>query len=211
MVVNVKKYRTVNCMETLIFIAVAAFVVMQFTSTKLPKGKAVKKQLQQAKKQQQAVLEKLKTEVQQAHNGGHTPPTTSSQVKTEKIKTSVKKDHPLYPVASQLEGFTERDFLQGAKQAYAFFQEMLKKEDWEALGNLCAPHLIHELRANETKPKPSGTLKATALTSEVTGRTAFVDVKFESTKTENAEIWTFAKSLNTEDPNWELEEIQTAS
>ncbi len=132
--------------------------------------------------------------------------------------------------------FEEKHFLQGAKKAYQYYYEKWNEKDDEALSLLVAPHvlapLVEELNDLDEKNRaPQVEVKQINRTeivdARLNGRTAIVDVQFEAQQAENIisektgkrvgkektpktvkTVWTFARPVDAEDPNWEVEAIQ---
>lgn len=132
--------------------------------------------------------------------------------------------------------FDEKHFLQGAKKAYQYYYEKWNTKDDEALSQLLAPHvlapLVEELNELDEKNRtPQVEVKrinrAEIVDARLNGRTAIVDVQFEVQQADNMvsektgklvgkekapktvkTVWTFARPVDSEDPNWEVEAIQ---
>ena len=130
--------------------------------------------------------------------------------------------------------FREKAFLKGAQEAYKFYYASWNKKDDDALANLVSPTYLDDLIGQLDKLDQKGHWpkvevkefeRVDILEARLNGQTAIVDVQFRVLQSENtvkedakfvgkekepkvvASVWTLARSLKSEDPNWELEGI----
>ncbi|MDD9912819.1 MAG: Tim44/TimA family putative adaptor protein [Alphaproteobacteria bacterium] len=196
--------------DLIIIILIGFFVFTRFFGQKLP----IDKQLKQAKKIAGArVVDFPKTPQPEKDDG--------------KIAglADLKQADP---------SFREKDFLAGAKKAYQFFYKSWNEKDDEKLANLVSPNLLDQLIADlnemdEKKQSPAVKIESIntvkILEARLHGKSALIDVQFTVKQSENTmkeggsfvgkekpikeikTVWTFARALTAEDPNWELESI----
>lgn len=141
---------------------------------------------------------------------------------------AVKKPTPKKADLSGLDGlgqikaldtnFDEARFLEGAVAAYGYFYDRWNARDAEALANLCAPQLMRKLEPELDDAVPvavSGTPAAQIAEARVNGRTAVIEVDFSATHSEDGgpkhtvrSRWVLARPLNSDDPNWELQQVR---
>jgi predicted lipid-binding transport protein (Tim44 family) len=121
-------------------------------------------------------------------------------------------------------GFSEADFLDGARAAYGYFYQSWNARDEEGLDNLCAPtlfgRLMNELHDDATYApvEVDEIVDARIGDVRVHGQTAIVSVDFEAVQREGDGVaktvkskWVLARPLGSEDPNWELQDIVVRS
>lgn len=135
--------------------------------------------------------------------------------------------------------FNEKEFLQGAASAYEMYYEAFNAGDEDMLDELTAPRVYDmameqldeaESQGQEAKVDVKA-IKATSLVdARIHGRSMVVDVKYEAEICEYTvdnegkvaegskedvrkvtSVWTWAKPVGNEDPNWELEAINAVS
>lgn len=128
--------------------------------------------------------------------------------------------------------FKKAEFISGALSAFSVYAEAVNKMDEETLDALMGPQLFDEvmdkLESAKKAGKPveikiAGTPKAEIVDSRVMGRTAILDVSYtvkmaefkkgakNTTPKETTVVWTWARAIDSEDPNWELEQISKPS
>ncbi|RYG61426.1 MAG: hypothetical protein EON60_03580 [Alphaproteobacteria bacterium] len=118
--------------------------------------------------------------------------------------------------------FNEADFVDGAKAAYGYFNSCWNAKDEEGLANLCAPALFDRLRLQLQDDRLWEETHVDAITdaaiveARVHGKTAVIDVMFETLEREGSSaaravkrLWVLARPLGSDDPNWELQDIKT--
>jgi predicted lipid-binding transport protein (Tim44 family) len=136
-------------------------------------------------------------------------------------------------------GFDPGQFLDGAKGAYEMIVSAYADGDAQALQNLLGKDVFdgferaireREGRGEKMESTLVGINKADIIEAEVKNRTAYVTVKFVSemiTVTRDAEgdvvegdakkvrevtdIWTFAREINSKNPNWKLVATEAAN
>ena len=119
-------------------------------------------------------------------------------------------------------GFNEAEFLDGAKSAYGYFYACWNARDEDGLDNLCAPALYGRLLVQLQDERLWEEVHVEEITSvtlgeaRVHGKTAVIDVDFETVERDGASVprpvkrrWVLARPLGSEDPNWELQDIKT--
>lgn len=135
-------------------------------------------------------------------------------------------------------GFDVGRFIEGSQAAYRMILEAYWKGDAETLGELCTPDVREAFVAAITARREAGeTLdnrlvridRATIVDSVVDGRDARLTVRFDAdiaavtrdadgtviagTMTDAVEthdVWTFARTLKSSDPNWKLADTDEA-
>jgi predicted lipid-binding transport protein (Tim44 family) len=115
--------------------------------------------------------------------------------------------------------FKEGKFLKGADNALKMYYESLKDGDEEFLEDFLAPRLMDETRDFlESKPKNLKLVDkvktSSIVNADIKGRTAFVDVMFDVSFDDSSSekvIWTLARPVDSDDPNWDLDQIQKPS
>ncbi|MCP4355324.1 MAG: TIM44-like domain-containing protein [Proteobacteria bacterium] len=133
--------------------------------------------------------------------------------------------------------FTEKNFLKGAKSAFNWFYECLNKDDDEKLEKFVSPKIFSEMISwlNNLDKKDQKVFIDIEFLKEpeivdcrTVARTAFIDViyninlkttikgkkskKIESKETKKQSVvWTWAKNIESTDPNWQLEEMKNVS
>lgn len=113
--------------------------------------------------------------------------------------------------------FKEKDFIDGAKQAFGLYYTAVAQKDMDTLEALLSPPLFAEISEkiengveHFTVAKPP---KAEIVDVKLHGRTALVDVKYTAEldtptkKQQHTSVWTWVKPITTDDPNWELDKI----
>lgn len=135
------------------------------------------------------------------------------------------------------EGFDEQRFKEGTAAAYKYFVECWVAQDEEGLEKLCAPELMNQLRVdmesyNEREVKPwladVSVVGVEVVGARVVGRSAIVEAEVTA-KQREGEIaadedapadmkavplhevrvrWVLARPLASDDPNWELQQIE---
>ena len=135
-------------------------------------------------------------------------------------------------------GFDLPRFLEGAQAAYRMTLEAFWRGDEEALGDLCVPEVRDAFAAAIAARREAGeTLenrliridRAAVTETQVNGREARITVRFDAdiaAVTRNAagelvagtltdavethDVWTFARTLKSGDPNWKLADTDEA-
>lgn len=206
----------------ILIIALVAFVVItRFTKFKLPKDprdKAARK----------ADLERLRRPLLRDDEPAapqqpiDITPLAEARVTPMKAKApkltprDVKHLDGLEQIKALEPSFSEKTFLEGAKSAYLYFVQVWNAKDEQGIENLTAPaltaRLLTELEATSYAPIGAITLTSTVIDSaRVHGKTAVLDVLFEGEEagTPFRRRWTLARPLNSEDPNWDVQDMQS--
>lgn len=204
--------------DILIIVLILAFVVTRFMSHDLPKE--TKKKRTTASK---------KSTVVSFPNEGIKP------VKTRKKSPNLDNLSGMEQVKAMDNAFKERDFLEGAKQGYTMFYSALNDIDEETLDDLTAPRLFDrymdkveslENKGHKQIVEIQSIEDASVVEAKVSGQTAIIDVKYiakhveyivdgednivsgdKKTVKDVTTVWTWARNVNSTDPNWELEEV----
>jgi predicted lipid-binding transport protein (Tim44 family) len=203
-----------SVIDLIIVLAVGAFIASRFFSHKLPKELTGKSK------------PKRKTQV--------------VDFPTAPALETVDKEPPMLAKIREADRqFTTAGFLDGARKAYFYYYEKWNTKDDEALANLVSPGLsnglIEKLNAlDKKKQRPLVDVKEITAVDIVdvrlSGQTAIIDVQFTAKQSENTvheetgkvvgarksakmvkSVWTFARSLKSDDPNWEVEAITKPS
>ena len=131
--------------------------------------------------------------------------------------------------------FNKKEFTEGAKAAYFMFYEAINEVDEETLDDLTAPRVFDRFMEKVESLEAQGQkqvfdikeiVEAEIVDARVHGQTAIIDVKYKAnhvefivdgedslvsgddeTAKEVNTVWTWARNINAEDPNWELEDI----
>lgn len=129
--------------------------------------------------------------------------------------------------------FDEKEFKQGARQAYMLYQQAVAEGDEETLANLVSPRLFDQITEAIDQLDEAGKHRVTRIDSfdtveivdtRISGQTALIDLKYTVTQAQSdvkadttstqakgkktSTVWTWARNLADEDPNWELEDIK---
>lgn len=132
--------------------------------------------------------------------------------------------------------FNEKEFKQGAKQAYMLYWQAVAEGDEETIANLVAPRLFDSALETIETLEEQGRHRVTRIDkfddmsivdTRVSGRTALIDLKYTVTQAQSdvktdtstteakakkvTTVWTWARNLADEDPNWELEDISNVN
>lgn len=133
--------------------------------------------------------------------------------------------------------FNKKEFLQGCESAFKLYHDALNNHDEDTLDALLAPRLfdqtvemLEELRKNGQKLQAEvvSIHACDVLDVRTHGRTFVVEVRFEAdvilykttdkntmvkgeskTPVRKQMVWTLARPAKSDDPNWEVEDIQT--
>jgi predicted lipid-binding transport protein (Tim44 family) len=134
--------------------------------------------------------------------------------------------------------FSEKEFLSGAELAYQMYYSAINEQDEETLESMMAPRKFDEIMEGietlEAEGKKRVVLidkihKIEILDAKLHGLTAIIDVKYVVEQTDFIEdlskdpkkvkqkpkkvtsVWTWAKSVGSDDLNWELETMALLS
>lgn len=212
--------------DVLVIGLVGLFIVSRFFAFKLPKDsrpKAVRR-TDFSKLFQRHIPADPKTD--EAKVGA--APVRAAKATTPKVKkvVTVKKVSAkdlaglsgLEKIKALDPAFEEKKFLEGAKTAYGYFYKCWNAKDESGLVDLCAPRLVDRVVGEwERKWQKIDVVEVTSATigeARVSGRTAIVEavinsvVKNGASKKKVANRWLLARAMGSDDPNWELQEMQ---
>ena len=200
-------------LDILVLVLVGAFIASRFLGFKLPKDTTLKNRKRRPGRAGR-VLDFPKAPAAEAKLPA--PAAASPVQPVKKVDVSHLKG---IEKLKALEGdFSEKSFLEGAKKAYTYYYENLAKGDEGALEHLLAPRLMEEIaeqleRDGTPKAQPITDLKAETADVRVSGRSAVIDVSFGAKHGNDTRksVWTLARPLGSEDPNWEVQAIQPLS
>jgi predicted lipid-binding transport protein (Tim44 family) len=107
--------------------------------------------------------------------------------------------------------FDTAKFLGGAREAYKMILDAFTRGDREALRPLLAPDVMaafeEAIKTRTTPPDPLlRLLNARIVGAHLEGRQAEITVAFNAEFSYGAvtDVWTFARSVDSSDPNWQL-------
>ena len=212
-------------LDLIVLVIVGVFIYTRFFGHKLPKDLQKKAKKSASKMKAGQILDFPKETVEKA------------APKPKKPKVDLSQYEGIDQVKAADNSFSEHAFLKGAKTAYEFYYDAWNRKDDEALANFLSPQLMDDAveTFNEMDKKgQSPKIEVSRVSGEVVdgrvhGRTAIVDVKFTAEQSENivddkekvvgkkkpakevVTIWTFARIVDADDPNWELEKISRPS
>lgn len=207
--------------DVLVLVLVALIVVTRFTKFKLPKDsrdKAARRhdwtQLRRGLMPDEEQPREESPKVVGRANVSEKPAKPSAKELAKGLE-GMAKIKVLEP------GFDEREFLDGAKAAYGYFYDCWNRKDEAAMDELCAPTLLNRLvgrwQGKEWQAVTvDGIEDAQIGGARVHGKTAIIEVDFKATHREGSGVprpvrsrWTLARALNSDDPNWELQDMKT--
>ncbi len=130
--------------------------------------------------------------------------------------------------------FNEKDFIEGATSAFELYHKAITEDDEDMLEDLLSPKLFDQYLEQAERYDEAGEQMAFAIKevnveimdARLSGRTAIIEVKYHARIAQaildadnvatqgNLEdfqevttVWTWARSVDAEDLNWELESI----
>lgn len=210
--------------DIIFLVILAAFIYTRFFGHKLPKNKSGKKsaEILSFPKDTQGVEQKA-------------PP------KPKKPKISSKKLAELEgmdQIKAVDRQFNEKEFLKGAEHAFGMYYDAYGKKDEDTLEQLLGARLFDEVmdKLDDLEKEgltPGATCKNVESTeivdARVSGKAMIIDVKYVAETSEFAldesgkvkqgrktpktqtQIWTWARPIDSDDPNWQLEKITMPS
>ncbi len=121
-------------------------------------------------------------------------------------------------------GFTQREFVKGAKAAYEMIVQAFADGDRKTLKNLLTPDVYDDYDAAIKAREESGAeplelmrIRESEIESgELNGSVAEVSVVFAAELTDGErvsktrELWTFERDIKSRDPNWRLSDVSAA-
>ena len=210
-----------SALDIVFLILLAVFIVSRFMGNQLPKddkkSKKVVKFPEDVIKEVEKVQKEQKKKVSLKHLEG---------LSGVKLIEQADKD------------FKKKEFLSGAELAYQMYYDAINDKDEETLEGMVAPRHFDEIMESvetlESENKKRFVLieeieNVEIVESKLHGRTAIIDVKYVAQQTDVIEsedlseddvakapsevvsIWTWARSIDSEDLNWELERITLLS
>lgn len=206
--------------DIVVLVLVGLAVVTRFTKFKLPKdGRDKAAKGQDWGQLRRGLMPQDETKPEPKVVGEGAAPVASKPVKP--AKDAGKGLEGIAKIAALEPGFSEKEFLNGAKAAYGYFYECWNRKDESGMDELCAPVLLNRVVARwQGKDWQAVTVDslddAKVAGARVHGKTAIVEVDFKATQREGAGVpksvrgrWTLARALNSDDPNWELQDMKT--
>ncbi len=210
-----------SALDIVFLILLAVFIVSRFMGNQLPKddkkSKKVVKFPEDVIKEVEKVQKEQKKKVSLKHLEG---------LSGVKLIEQADKD------------FKKKEFLSGAELAYQMYYDAINDKDEDTLEGMVAPRHFDEIMES-VETLESENKKRIVLIEEIEnveiveaklhGRTAIIDVKYVAQQTDVIEsedlseddvekapsevvsIWTWARSIDSEDLNWELERITLLS
>lgn len=207
-------------LDIVFLIVMAIFIVTRFMGHKLPKDN---------KKETKNIVKFPKTTA-----GIKEKPVVVSKAK----QADIEKLSGIEQIKSVDKDFNEKEFLSGSELAYKMYYDAINERDEETLEAMVAPRKFDELMESIETLEEEGKQRFITLDSmksveildaRLHGRTAIVDVKYvclqqdsiekldtkkSSAKVKQKEVstvWSWAKSIDSDDLNWELESISLLS
>lgn len=219
--------------DIIVVVLVLAFVVSRFTGFSLPKDP---RKPQERRGDWEQLKQKFGAPPPQVKD--ITPVTAvKAPKKPVKPKVDVSGLSGIEQVKALDASFSEEGFKQGVEAAYKYFYQCWNNLDEEGLDNLCGTALMDKLtvqladhKKHKTKPQVLiNSIDAVEIAdARVKGRSAVIEVLITATQSED-EIgvakkrkggatgpvvhqqqvkWVLARALNSDDPNWELQDIK---
>lgn len=208
-------------MDFIILLMVAAFIVSRFMGHNLPKEDPKDK-------------EKLKNIVPFPEM----TPTEKPKVVQKPMKKDIQGLSGVAQIQAMDPSFNEKEFLSGATSAYDMYIDAYNERDEEALDALLAPKKLDEVMDDIEALEEDGKQRLFVLEkmenveiidAKLHGRTAIIDVKYTALQKESvskigtkpsavrskakeiSQIWTWARNIDSDDLNWELESTSLLS
>ena len=207
-----------HLIDFIIIVALGIFIFTRFFSDKLPKD------LQPKSKKRKPAGRSVK------------PSQVLEFPKTPELEN--EKD-PAVKLRKMDTNFDEKAFVKGIEAAYRYYVEAWNAQDDEKLENLLAPQFLDDhLEMMEKLAQKGQTPKvdikkwgsAKLLDARLNGRTAIVDVQIIVEQSDNFQkedgklvggkakpakevkfVWTLARSIDSDDPNWEVDAMTKPS
>lgn len=203
--------------DILITVGMVVFIATRFLGYKLPKDLTPKKKRKPSS-----------TKTHGAQKGQVVALPSRAEKDTGKVPG-------LAEVKTALPDFREKEFLAGTKKAYKYYYTKRNEGDAEALEPLLVPHLLDAVITEIEEAEEQNLTFATDVKSvdtvdllegKMNGRTALIEVQFTATQADNMmdtkgkvkgtakrpkatkTVWTFARPVDSEDPNWDVTSIE---
>jgi predicted lipid-binding transport protein (Tim44 family) len=194
-----------SLLDLLVLGVLGVFVYTRFFGTKLPKDKG---------KAGADILDFPKTTVQGAPLSRAARDAEVSRQRQDQIQSASGVDKIRLADPS----FHELEFVAGAVKAYEMYHQALATADEDTLQDLLSPRLfqkvVDELPDLQGTPAFRQMADASIVDARVNGRTVILDVKYVADHADGSRkttVWTWARSLASTDPNWELEDMKALS
>tara|TARA_R110000868_G_scaffold218576_1_gene468970 strand:+ start:114898 stop:115545 length:648 start_codon:yes stop_codon:yes gene_type:complete len=208
-------------LDVIFLIVMAIFIATRFFGHKLPKD--------DKKLNKKNVVKFPNSEISEV---------VKEQVKPKHKKVDLSKLSGLEQIKATDKSFKEKDFIAGATNAYQMYYDALNERDEKTLENMLAPRKFDEIMESIESLEEEGkqrfvdidTFKnVEIIDARLHGRTAIIEVKYivmqkdfiedldtkKSPKSlknkEVSTVWTWARSVESDDLNWELESIALLS
>ena len=205
-------------LDLMILLVVGYFVYSRFFGTKIPKGKdSDAKDIYQAMGAARKKQDKARDiPAADAPEKAKPQPLKKTKIDPEKIA----KLDGVAKIKAVDSRFDEAEFIGGAKQAYGIYYAALSSGDEDTLESLVAPKIFDELADQIDEGKNPKVVieeepKAEITNTRIHGRSLMIETTYtakltiDGKKTQTVkEIWTWGRSADDEDPNWELESQQ---
>ena len=199
--------------DIIFLILIAVFIYTRFFGKSLPKSKRGGKKQNVFKFPVDDIEKAMREQMQQTLAQAQAKK-SAAQKRAAASLTGLAKIKAIDPT------FNKNQFLEGATNAYGFFYDACNNRDEDTLDALTAPRLFDEtidkLEANPNAKTSVESLDDVKIVdSKVHGRTILIDVKYSAKQSDKPkakakkveQIWTWARAVDQEDPNWELEAI----
>lgn len=198
-------------LDLIIIVIVGLFIYSRFFSKALPRdeGKSAKNIREAYGIKPAADKEKVVP---------MTPKTRRRRVSAEELE----KLDGLDRIRAMDPAFDDDSFMEGAKAAYGMFYTARNARDMDTLESLVAPRLLDdvldELDAKNAKSIDVDKVEnAEVVDTRINGRTLIIDVKYTARHKDGSkakavqQVWTWARNVDADDPNWELELMRPVS
>ena len=221
-----------NLIDIIIIIAVGLFIVSRFSKFELPNSKSSKRKKSPSAKRrgQSKSAQIIDLDIPQKNKPAAKVKQTRVLKPTKEGVAGLKEVDP---------NFNEKEFLQGAVNAFGNYYIAWQSADEDKLGELLSPRLFNQVvteleeQADDNKkpfvalPKNPSDVSVEIVDARISGRTAIVDVKYNAEmltdfigKTAKiskkkpkqiVQIWTWARPIESDDPSWHLEAVSLVS
>lgn len=211
--------------DFLLLVIFVVFIITRFMSHKLPRDES--KDKKPGENRRNAPAESNVVDMGKRQQPIQKPPQTKfSPEEIEKLE-GVEKIKAMDPT------FNEKEFKEGAKQAFMLYWQAVAEVDDDTLANLCSPRLFESTMDEAEALEENGKHKITRIDklptpeiidTRVSGKAALIDLKYtpemaqsdvkkgtsntEAKAKKTSTVWTWARNVDDSDPNWELEEIK---
>lgn len=199
-------------LDLIIIVIVGLFVYSRFFSKPLPRDKG-----KSAKNIREAYDIKEAVEAE-----SNVTPMKPAPRRRRVSAEELEKLDGLDRVRAMDPSFDAASFMEGAKSAYGMFYNARANRDMDTLESLVAPRLLDDV-LDELESKTAKTISvdgvetAEVVDARINGRTVIVEVKYKAQHKEGGklkpvqQVWTWARNVDADDPNWELEMMRPVS